>query len=150
MKTWIALCALATLIVTTGQANAEEAAVVQRGTAGLSPIPFQVANGSGGPIECDAALAHWYSASIGRADPGGSISSEFWSDAATGVVYMLNDKAERMPLQALWCGVAGQAVSTRADIRFMRRVGAIEQPVTLTCTGRTGDGKLDCRREEVR
>ena len=127
-----------------GSALAETAAVVERGVEGLTRVPFRADNQSDGPIECEAAVAHWYSSKIGSAAIGGSVTGALWSNPATGAVFLLNDKEERMPVQSLWCGVGGKAAMTRADVYLERRQGVAEPAVRIACGGLTAKGGLAC------
>lgn len=138
---------MAVLIIAIGPvvaAAAEEAPAVVRGTDGLAPVSFEARNETAGPIACGAAIAHWYSLELGRADPGRSVRTTLWSDPRTGAVFALNDLKDRMPVAGLWCGLAGRDVSTGARIALQRRSGAPEPAVAVAC--RQGAGKtLDCR-----
>jgi len=135
------LCAL-------GAARADEAPpAVLIGTDGLTAVPFTAENESAGSIACDAAIAHWYSATLGEAAPGARVEATFWSEPASGVLYVLNDKRERMPVQALWCGVAGRSASTRSDVQLARRIGIVEPAIHLVCMRPTPDGRLGCLRD---
>lgn len=127
-------------------AFAQEAPVVLRGTQGLVAVPFRLANASGRPVVCAAAIAHWYSAEIGRAAPGGHLEAELWSKPATGEVFLLNDRQDRMPVQRLWCGYEGADVSTRSDIALAHRAGTAEPAVDLICGAEGGAPGLACRR----
>ncbi|MQT15615.1 hypothetical protein [Segnochrobactrum spirostomi] len=130
----------------TGTAQAEEAMVVQRGTEGLSPVPFRVANQSDQAIVCAAATAHWYSIEIGRAQPNTELVETIWSKPATGEVFALNTHEDHMPIQTLWCGLAGADVSTRTEIRLERKIGVKEPAISLTCTSDPAAHRLACRR----
>lgn len=120
--------------------------VVATGTDGLAAVPVVVVNAGTERIGCDAAIAHWYSASLGEAAPGARLERTLWSDPQSGAVYLLNDKDERMPVQTLWCGLASETVSTRYDIAIERRSGGVEPAIGLVCAGMAG-GRLDCRRD---
>ena len=144
MKIFITAFALGLIGLGSGVALAETAAVVERGVEGLTRVPFRADNRSDGPIECEAAVAHWYSAKIGSAAAGGSVTGALWSNPATGAVFLLNDKQERMPVQSLWCGLAGKAAMTRADVYLERRQGVAEPAVRIACAGVTAKGALAC------
>ena len=143
-KIFICICLL--VVAALPPAFAEEAIVVERGIEGLAAIPFRVANESGRPVVCAAAIAHWYSAEIGAVAPGGRLEAALWSKSATGEVFLLNAKQDRMPVQRLWCGFAGADVSTRSDIALARRAGIAEPALDLVCVSRDGMQGLDCRR----
>lgn len=113
---------------------------------GPQPVPLRVVNRTDATIECAASLAHWYSDTIGTAEPGELIDATFWSDPADGTVALANAKGDRMPVLALWCGFAGRSIATRFDVTFQRRRGMAEPAIALTCTGADLAGRLDCRR----
>ena len=114
--------------------------------AELRPVPMRVVNRTDAAIECAVSLAHWYSDTIGTADPGGQITATFWSDPADGTVSLANAKGDQMPVLALWCGFAGHSIVTQFGIDFQRRRDAAEPPVVLACTGADLAGRLDCHR----
>ncbi len=110
----------------------------------LVAFGFSAVNGSSAPILCSATLAHWYSIDVGRAPPGGTVHATMWSEPATGAVYIRNQAAHPMPVEHVWCGFADDAGATTADVRFERRAGVAQAPVTLRCHG-TPTG-LACRQ----
>lgn len=138
------LCVFLTLMSATA-AGATETPTALRGTEGLSAVPVEIRNETSLPIACAASIAHWYSAELGRAGPGETLALPLWSDPATGTVVTLNAVQDRMPVLALWCGLAGRDVSTRSDIPLVRRAGAPEPAVRRACTVDSGTNRLDCR-----
>src|SRR5689334_11979037 len=88
----------------------------ERGNAGLIEMPFVALNAAGGEMSCSVALAHWYSAELGKAAPGEKISASFWRDPKTGALYLLNDIGDRMVVQMTWCGFAGRSWETRSVV----------------------------------
>lgn len=154
MLEFLTRTALATALLATGAmlgfgvgARAEEAIVVQRGTAGLSAVPFTVANRSDQAIVCTAATAHWYSIEIGQAQPKTELVAKLWSKPATGEVFALNAHEDHMPIQTLWCGFAGADVSTGTEIRLERKIGTAEPTISLTCATDPAAHRLVCRRD---
>lgn len=143
----IALVATGAVAAFGSGARAEEAMVVQRGTAGLSAVPFTVANQSDQAIVCAAATAHWYSIEIGKAQPKTELVAKLWSKPATGEVFALNAHEDHMPIQTLWCGLAGADVSTRSEIRLERKIGAPEPAISLTCATDPAAHRLVCRHK---
>jgi hypothetical protein len=114
------------------------ALAAERGSMGLVEMPFAARNAAGSEISCSVALAHWYSAELGRAAPGARISASFWRDPATGAVYLLNAIGDRMAVQMTWCGFAGRSWETRSVLNVT------EGKVTdLTCMN--GSNRLACR-----
>ena len=121
----------------------EEMAAVVRGTEGLVDVPFSATNQGPGDITCAVALAHWYSLDLGRAAPGGRVEASLWFDPKDGTVALLNGLNDRMPVQELWCGVAGRSWSTRTLIDLERKAGGAPAPIRITC--RPEAQRLACR-----
>lgn len=115
---------------------------VRSGTEGLVNVPVSLANASDAPIVCIGELAHWYSAELARADSGATATIALWFDPQTGTYAVLNDKDENMPVEALWCGLAGRSYETRAAIPLDRKRDATPGPLALTCA--MGAGRLSC------
>ncbi|WP_148297106.1 hypothetical protein [Candidatus Sodalis pierantonius] len=44
------------------------------------------------------------------------MSTRLWKNTVTGEIFILNQYQDRLPLQRAWCGIAGNAWRTRADI----------------------------------
>ncbi len=114
-------------------APAEEAQPVVRGTEGAIAIPFSATNGGPGRIACSAAIAHWYSLDLGEAGPNEAVRATLWFDPRSGEVSILNELQARMPVQALWCGLAGRSWTTRSAVPLARRAGEPPEPIELTC-----------------
>jgi hypothetical protein len=89
---------------------------VRTGTEGLTRLPLTVTNVDGEAIACHADVAHWYSLELVTVAPGTSAEIELWRDPETGTLSALNDKRENLPVERLWCGEAGRAYATRAQI----------------------------------
>jgi len=136
---------LAVVLLAAAPATAEEVMVVERGTDGLVAVPFRAVNGTSRPIACGAATAHWYSAAIGTAEPGGAVETTLWSNPANGAVYVLNVHQDRMPVASLWCGAAGADVSTGRRILLEHRAGVAEPAIAVECRP-DGEKGLDCLR----
>ncbi|SHO65528.1 hypothetical protein SAMN02745172_02173 [Pseudoxanthobacter soli DSM 19599] len=144
--TWIARGAIAMLgLVAALCARAGEGLPAATGSDGLAPLPLTVSNETGAAIACGATLAHWYAADLGTAEPSGRIAIALWTDPATGEVFLLNGRGDRMPVQTLWCGLDGRSWETRATIGLDRRAGAVPKPVDLTCAALAG-GHVACRQ----
>jgi hypothetical protein len=115
-----------------------------RGTEGLTERAFQAENRGDGRIACGAAIAHWYSVDLGQAGPGASVSARLWFDATGGAVYLLNDKQDRLPVEALWCGEAGRSWATRSLIDLPRHAGPVAAAaIAVNCAPTAG--RLVCR-----
>lgn len=103
---------------------------IERGHDGLRPLALVAVNHTAEPIVCSVSLAHWYSAELGHAAPGGVVRAALWLDPATGVVSLLNESAHRMPVEALWCGFEGRAWATRSQIDLPREQAGAELAIT--------------------
>lgn len=113
---------------------------------GLVEVPLTVANEGAGAIGCRAAIAHWFSADLGTAAAGEAVEAVLWTEPATGAVFLINAAGDRMPVESLWCGVAGATWRTRSLIPLPRRAAAGER-LSLTCRGAADEARLACRRE---
>ena len=122
---------------------AEESTPIERGKAGLVEVPFVAQNQGPGGIACSVALAHWYSLELGQAEPGGRVQASLWFDPKDGTMALLNGTEDRMPVQALWCGIAGRSWGTRSLIGLERKAGQAPAPVRVSC--RAEPDKLTCR-----
>lgn len=122
-------------------AAAVEAPVLYTGP--VAALEFTAENRTDGPIDCGAALAHWYSTDLGEAAPGAVVEAALWVNPADGTVYLLNAVGDRMPVQTLWCGVAGRSWATRSEIRLERRADAAPGAIRVVCEG--GGDRVACR-----
>ncbi|WP_342242191.1 hypothetical protein [Inquilinus sp. OTU3971] len=113
------------------------------GPDGLTERAFRAENRGDGRIACGAAIAHWYSVDLGQAGPGGAVSARLWFDPAGGAVYLLNDKQDRLPVEALWCGVAGRSWATRSPIDLPHHAGPVAAGIVVDCA--PDGGRLVCR-----
>ncbi|WP_237684086.1 hypothetical protein [Pseudaminobacter soli (ex Zhang et al. 2022)] len=111
---------------------------VETGTKGLVSTPVSVINAAGEDLVCNADLAHWYSAEVGRAPIGGAAKLDLWFKPDSGAYFVLNDKQENMPVEALWCGIAGRAYETRFLLPLARHKGAEAAARAITCTDAQG------------
>ena len=112
------------------------------GTEGLRPIPIVIRNAGPQAIACTAEYAHWYSSEIGTAEAGTNLSVALWFETATGTYIMLNARQENLPVERLWCGIAGHAYVTRAVVPLQRNAGATISGRTVTCS--TDAGRARC------
>jgi hypothetical protein len=113
---------------------------VRTGTEGLSPVSVVLTNAAGEAIACNADIAHWYSVELATAAPGAAMRIELWFDPETGTYAVLNDKDENLPVERLWCGFAGRAYETRAQIVLAPAAPPAERPVTCADAA----GRLSC------
>ena len=115
------------------------------GTEGAVAVPLRVHNGTGGPIRCQAALAHWYSVDLGEAVVGGTLAVTLWHDPATGRLNLLNATQERMPVEAVWCGHKPRVHDTRGRVGLPYVIGTSPLALDRVCT--EGAGHVVCAEE---
>ncbi|WP_169929165.1 hypothetical protein [Martelella mediterranea] len=77
-------------------------------------MEISVSNETDTPLDCRAALAHWYSDELGRIAPGQQLTVTLWHDSKTGVLNLMNAADDRMPVEAIWC--ASDAARARLDL----------------------------------
>ncbi len=118
-----------------------------KGTAGADPVQLSVSNETTGAMACTAALAHWYSEDLGQADPGASLDMTLWHDPETGVINLMNATNDRMPIEAIWCGTAGDLTATRARIALPFATGPAPAQVMRNCKAGS-DGRFACGEAE--
>ena len=117
------------------------------GTEGTEPVRLSVSNGTGAEMACTAALAHWFSQPLGRAAPGAALAVTLWHDPETGVLNLMNETDDRMPVEAIWCGTAGDMTATRTRIGLPHAAGAAAPALSRAC--RSGpDRRLRCVEEQ--
>lgn len=134
----------ALLVVSGSAAGAVELKQIEFkvGTEGLRQSPLAVTNQGPEPISCTAEYAHWYSSGIGTAEPGRKLEIPLWFETATGTYVMLNARQENLPVESLWCGIAGKAYETRALLPLERKAGANAARRVLACS--TAQGRTIC------
>lgn len=116
---------------------------VRTGTEGLELVPFTISNEGREALACNADIAHWYSIEIANAAPGETARIELWFDPKTGTYAALNDKRENLPVERLWCGLAGRVYATRSQITLDRGQNAVATARKLVCTN--ASDRLVCR-----
>lgn len=109
------------------------------GTEGADPVKISVVNETGGPLVCEAALAHWYSDELGRVSSGEELTLTLWHDQKTGVFNLMNATDDRMPVEALWC--ANEAGRTRLTLPIA--AGKAEAALRYSCHA-GGEAGLSC------
>ena len=117
-----------------------------RGTEGTTPVAVTIRNDTGSPITCQAALAHWYSADLGRLPTGGALPVALHHDPENGEISLLNDSADRMPVEALWCGLTESPKTARTRLTLPIRRGAVPTALTFVCSVQS-DGAMACELE---
>lgn len=126
--------AIATAILLLAQAAHAESDH-RKGTEGLTRLDYRVVNAGEVPLSCDVKLAHWYSDHLTTIAPGASGAFALWSDRENGAVYLMNAAGDRMPVERLWCGGAGDSWASRHEIDLPRRAGAAAVGAELSCAG---------------
>ena len=109
------------------------------GTEGADPVEITVANDTGLALNCEAALAHWYSDELGRITPGGELTLTLWRDPKTGVLNLMNATNDRMPVEALWC--SNDAARTRLNLPIA--ADRVEATLRFSCHA-SSDRELSC------
>ncbi len=110
-----------------------ETAMTDTAPVALVTVPVRVENLSDAPVLCAVQLAHWFADEMGRIAPGETLETALHADPADGTVYRLNAAGDRMPVEGLWCGIAGRAWETRAPLPLDRRAGTEPAPIAVTC-----------------
>jgi len=77
-------------------------------------------NRSGATLECHAIAGHWYGFDLGTIAAGRDMTVTVGIDPATGTISLPNSLHQPVPLQSIYCGVAGEAWRTRADLPLHR------------------------------
>jgi hypothetical protein len=116
---------------------------IRRAAAGAIAVPFVATNAGAERIACSVTIAHWFSIELGGADPGERVTAALWSDPASGEIFSLNASGDRLPIENLWCGLAGRSWETRSAVPLERRAGVAPNPIVLTCA--TLAAQLRCR-----
>ena len=116
---------------------------VVTGTAGLMHVPVEVTNTGDVAMACTLQLAHWYSMSLGTTPPGETFVMDLWFDPLRATYLALNGKQENMPVEAAWCGLAGRAYETRAEIALQRHAGKNPAAAKVACAA--DGGRLVCK-----
>ena len=104
----------------------------------MQAVPVTVVNAGAEPVNCQAEIAHWFSAELASIAPGRAASLDIWRDPATGSHATRNAHGEFLPVERAWCGIEGRAYVTRWQIMLKPAM-----PRRLTCAA-TGD-RLVCR-----
>lgn len=78
--------------------------------APLRPVTLEIRNATGNALECQILAAHWYTLPGLALAPGQAGTVSLF--AADGVV----QTAERLPVERIFCGLAGNAWQTRGEV----------------------------------
>lgn len=118
-----------------------------KGTEDAERVRLSVSNGTGDAMACTATLAHWYSEYLGQAAPGTSLEVTLWHDPETGVTNLMNATDDRMPIEAIWCGAAGNLTATRGRVALPFAAGPAPAQITWNCKA-SSDGRFACEEAE--
>lgn len=112
---------------------------IVHGTEGANPVEISVANETDTPLDCRAALAHWYSDELGRIAPGDRLTLTLWHDGETGVLNLMNATDDRMPVEAIWCA----SDTARARLDLPMKTGNAAAALHFSCKSAEDSG-LSC------
>lgn len=113
-------------------------ATTSAASAEMEAVPLTVVNTGRESVNCQAEIAHWFSAELASIAPGRDASLDIWRDPASGGHATRNEHGEFLPVERAWCGIEGRAYVTRWQIKLSPAM-----PRRLTCAA-AGD-RLDCR-----
>lgn len=99
------------------------------------PATFTVANATTAPLECQAEAGHWYAFDLGTAAPHASLIIALLFDPATKTVGKRNALGDVLPIETVYCGLAGHAYETRAvlPLRSLMAKAAAGELVGVQC-----------------
>lgn len=98
-------------------------------------------------MACTVALAHWYSETLGEIRPHDTLPATLWHDPETGVINLLNATNDRMPIEAIWCGVADNMSETRSRLPLPFAIGPAADQLLRVCAQGAG-ASLACSTPE--
>jgi len=107
---------------------------VDRGTENLERVPIEIHNTGSATLACTAELAHWYSEAVATVAAGSAATVDLWFAPQTGTFALLNQSEDNMPVEALWCGIAGRAYETRTALRLDPR-SAVPRRIDCAAAG---------------
>lgn len=111
-------------------------------TAPLVDLPTVIRNDTTSTLECHAVAGHWYGFDLGTIAPGAQARVTLGLDRRDGTVSLPNPAGARVPIQYMYCGVAGDAWHTRADLPLRRMAQESGTDAIATCHG--GPAGLRC------
>ena len=106
----------------------------------MTALDIRVENAGDATLDCQAEVAHWFSADLGDVAPAGAATLDLWIDEATGTVATRNALGEFLPVERVWCGVKGRAYDTRWMIPLPRDTAV----VTLACAVQANGVRVVC------
>jgi hypothetical protein len=95
-------------------------------------LAIDVRNRAHVTLECHAVAGHWYGFDFGTIPAGATTRIVFGLDRGSGTVSLPNSLNQRLPIQYVYCGRAGDAWHTRADLP-LRRLADGARPAIITC-----------------
>lgn len=129
------------LALATGPAAAEDAAP----EVTYLPVHVTAENQTGGPLECQAVAGHWYSFDLGTGAVGATMTFDMAVDPMTGTVVMWNSAMDPVPIESVYCGVAGEAWDTRFTFPLRRIAETAEADETSAFVCEAAAGRVTCR-----
>jgi hypothetical protein len=121
------IIALLLFIYFTSASRADE------GVSAAIPWRIEIDNATDQAIICETSLAHWYSAVLGRIEPGLAGTFELNVGVRTGTIFLKNEKGDGMPIQEAWCGYAGDGWATRSLLDLPRHQGSMPADLRFIC-----------------
>ena len=116
---------------------------IQRGTEGVDPVRVTISVTGEAPVACSASLAHWYSQDLGSIGPDATLVVTLWHDPITGETSLLNASEDRMPVEAIWCGVADRFRDTRTRLPLAFEAGKTAPQLGYVCSPAPA-GRMSC------
>ena len=109
------------------------------------PVHVNAENRTGAPLECQAVAGHWYSFDLGTGTPAARMRFDMAVDPKTGTVVMYNSANDPVPIETVFCGVAGTAWETRFDfpLRSIATRAIAGQESDFVCAEQAG--RVACR-----
>jgi hypothetical protein len=115
-----------------------------KGKQGVNPLQLIIFNDTGLSMTCTAMLAHWFSVDLGKAKPGEHLEHVIWHNPKTGVINLMNQTNDRMPLEAIWCGAILDLSATRTRIPLPIFAGTVPLRIIRIC--HTKNGRWKCNQ----
>lgn len=109
------------------------------------PVHVTAENRTGGPLECQAVAGHWYSFDLGTGAAGATMTFDMAVDPETGTVVMWNSEHDPVPIETVFCGIAGRAWDTRFTFPLRRVAETAEAGETSAFVCEGSEGRVACR-----
>lgn len=109
------------------------------------PVQITVDNQTGGRLECQAVAGHWYSFDLGTGAAAATMTFDMAVDPMTGTVVMWNSAMDPVPLESIYCGIAGKAWDTRFTFPLRRIAETADADETSAFVCEAAEGRVACR-----